>query len=149
MLSTLLFSCEPKSLIIVSRRCQTVLDTGVEPAAGHTQATAAGVHPDIHSDPTADYRNLGLLQLLKKASRRRGGASLPSTTTAAQYSLSYGQTGQNINFLGRAQSSLHSYAGQSCCLPLSWLDALIVALWDSGVTADDVLWAHSSLWVGL
>lgn len=68
----------------------------------------------MHSDPTADYRNLGLLQLLKKASRRRGGASLPSTTTAAQHSLSYGQTGQDINSLGRAQSSLHSYAGQCC-----------------------------------
>ncbi|KAL0049995.1 hypothetical protein WJX82_002341 [Trebouxia sp. C0006] len=79
--------------------------------AGHTQASAAIVHTDIHSDPTADYRNLGLLQLLKKASRRRGGASLPPTTTAAQHSLSYGQAGQDMNSLGRAQSSLHSYAG--------------------------------------
>ncbi|KAA6429353.1 MAG: hypothetical protein FRX49_00747 [Trebouxia sp. A1-2] len=79
--------------------------------AGHTQATAAAVHPDIHSDPTADYRNLGLLQLLKKASRRRGGASLPPTTPAAQHSLSYGQAGQDVNSLGRAQSSLHSFAG--------------------------------------
>ena len=81
-------------------------------AAGHTQATAAAVHPDIHSDPTADYRNLGLLQLLKKASRRRGGASLPSTNSAAQHSLAYGQTGQDIHSLGRAQSSLLSYTGQ-------------------------------------
>lgn len=81
------------------------------PAAGHTQASAAAVHPDIHSDPTADYRNLGLLQLLKKASRRRGGASIHSTNSAAQHSLLYAQTGQDVPSLGRAQSSLHSHAG--------------------------------------
>ena len=81
-------------------------------AAGHTQAGTASVHPDIHSDPTADYRNLGLLQLLKKASRRRGGSTLAASNSAAQHSLSYSQTGQHINPLGRAQSSLHSYAGQ-------------------------------------
>lgn len=82
------------------------------PAASHTQATAAAVHPDIHSDPTADYRNLGLLQLLKKASRRRGGASVHSTNSAAQHSLVYAQTGQDLHSLGRAHSSLHSHAGQ-------------------------------------
>lgn len=82
------------------------------PAASHTQATAAAVHPDIHSDPTADYRNLGLLQLLKKASRRRGGASVHSNNSAAQHSLVYAQTGQDLHSLGRAQSSLHSHAGQ-------------------------------------
>lgn len=96
-------------------------------AAGHTQASAAIVHPDIHSDPTADYRNLGLLQLLKKASRRRGGGSLPPTTTAAQHSLSYGQAGQDANSLGRAQSSLHSYAGTYC--------SPIACFWLSNMTA--------------
>ena len=82
------------------------------PAAGHTQASAAAVHPDIHSDPIADYRNLGLLQLLKKASRRRGGASVHSTNSAAQHSMVYAQTGPDVHSLGRAQSSLHSHAGQ-------------------------------------
>lgn len=84
----------------------------VDLAAGHNHASAAAVHPDIHSDPTADYRNLGLLQLLKKASRRRGGASVHPTSSAAQHSLVYAQTGQDVHSLGRAQSSLHSHAGQ-------------------------------------
>lgn len=87
----------------------------VDLAAGHNHASAAAVHPDIHCDPTADYRNLGLLQLLKKASRRRGGASVHPTSSAAQHSLVYAQTGQDVHSLGRAQSSLHSYGGR--CAP--------------------------------
>ena len=97
---------------------QAIVTAVCAPAASHTQATAAAVHPDIHSDPTADYRNLGLLQLLKKASRRRGGASVHSNNSAAQHSLVYAQTGQDLHSPGRAQSSLHSHAGQHATLEL-------------------------------
>lgn len=81
-------------------------------AAGHTQATTASIHTDLYTEGAAEYCNLRLLQLLKKASRHRGSAALAPTTTPTQQPLSHVLPGQDLHSLGRAHSALQYYAGK-------------------------------------
>ena len=78
-------------------------------------------------DGPAEYCNLGLLQLLKKASRQKGSAVMTPSAPLAQQPLSHGFPGQDLYPLGRAYSALQYYAGQCpfCCYSVTILQNFV------------------------